>query len=228
MAKTDPSGSSTYIEQFGLGNGQGPNDFILHNSIRPTDSGVVYVTEEDYNRPACQGAGAFETWELPLREVFDSYDPVTGEGIGAPRLVPTGDDLTLIDVWVPELLEDATARAQMCSAHYFDLSGGIVAQGWYEMGVRFLDVSDPTEIRQIGYYAPASAVTWAAYWAPRDLEREVVYVLDASHGIDVIRFDRPATGESPTLRAPIRREWRRSSPAAIPSTAFGYACRIPL
>jgi len=42
----------------------------------------------------------------------------------------------------------------VCSAHYFDERDGIVAQGWYQQGTRFLDVSDPTDIRQIGYFIP--------------------------------------------------------------------------
>jgi hypothetical protein len=34
-----------------------------------------------------------------------------------------------------------------CSAHWFDVSGSLIAQGWYDQGVRFLDVSDPTAIK---------------------------------------------------------------------------------
>jgi hypothetical protein len=226
ITTTDPQGTSTYIETFGLGDGSNYNDFILHNSYRPEDSDVVYITEEDYTRPACEGAGSFETWDLPLKEIYDEYDPITGEGIGPPRLVPTGEPLTPLDKWVPELLEDRTAAAAMCSAHYFDMDEGIVAQGWYEMGLRFLDASDPTDIRQVGYYAPASTMMWAAYWAPTDPDDEIVYALDATHGIDVLRFDRGEGEGLPTVRAPVRDLWRYGAPGGLPSSRFGYACRI--
>ena len=60
--------------------GSSLNDYIHHNSHadpqlrrsprRPpgadpeADSDVVLITEEDYNRPTCQGAGSFETWKI--------------------------------------------------------------------------------------------------------------------------------------------------------------------
>ncbi|MGH2735870.1 MAG: hypothetical protein ACRDKZ_09845, partial [Actinomycetota bacterium] len=129
----------------------------------------------------------------------------------------------------------------VCSAHYFDLAGNVVAQGWYEMGVRLLDVSEPGDIRQIGYFAPPTAMTWAAHFPPTDPTGEIVYVLDASHGIDVLRFDRPEEGplsmsgagchkpggcKPKTVRAPVRDSWRASVSAGIPNGSFGFACRL--
>ena len=232
VAMTDETSRSTYFEELGLGDGSNPNDFIHHNSHRRGGDDVLFVTEEDYARPGCRGAGSFQSWSVP----------VDAEGN------PTGDELSILDMWTTELLADTFQPAALCSAHYFDLRRNLVAQGWYEQGVRFLDAHDPADIRQVGYFVPPTSATWAAYFAPTDSSGEIVYSLDFSRGIDVLRFDRPDRGPlsptgrpcspgkskkqcaeegSPTLLAPIRPEWLTAAPTAgSPSTTFGFACRI--
>ncbi len=122
----------------------------------------------------------------------------------------------------------------MCSAHYFDYRDNVVAQGWYEQGVRLLDVSRPGNVRQIGYFVPPSAMTWAAYFPPTDRSGEIVYALDFARGIEVLRFDR---GDRRVRRAPVRRSWLRDRPrspgtgggrtALTRKTDFGFVCRLP-
>src|SRR3712207_8895490 len=70
------------------------------------------------------------------------------------------------------------------SAHYFDYRDGIVAGGWYEQGTRLLDVRDPTDIRQIGYWIPTKGETWSVYFPPTDATGTIVYALDFARGID--------------------------------------------
>jgi hypothetical protein len=165
------------------------NDFIHHNSNRlnwgdlaaterPTgapvtgESDVVAVTEEDYNRPTCEGAGQFETWR-----------------IGADKIMRN------LDSFVVEV--DPT-RATLCSAHYFDVRDGLVAQGWYEGGTRFLDVTNPSDIRQVGYWIPAKNVTWSVYYPPTDPTGQIVYALDTTRGVDVIKIDRGKPADTST------------------------------
>ena len=75
--RRDRPRASTAIEPT---DGKTLNDFIHHNSMRmnngvaapspppgadPTaESDTVLVTEEDYTRPTCEGAGQFETWRI--------------------------------------------------------------------------------------------------------------------------------------------------------------------
>jgi hypothetical protein len=193
VTATDANGHSGYGETFGLDDGSTYNDFILHNSRRLKDSDVVYVTEEDYSRPGCNGAGSFETWRLPMREETDAEGNVTK--------VITGEPMTPLDKWETELLTDGadnpSGRPQptaMCSAHYFDVKQNVVAQGWYEQGLRLLDVSDPADIRQVGYFIPPNGESWASYFAPTDPTGRVFYVLDASLGVVVLEYDRPVDG----------------------------------
>ena len=80
--------------------------------------------------------------------VEDQYSFVQHERIGDDNI------LRLQDMWATEVqaLQDGSGfapAAGVCSAHYFDQNNGLVAQGWYEEGTRFLDVSNPRHPRQI-------------------------------------------------------------------------------
>jgi uncharacterized repeat protein (TIGR01451 family) len=184
--RTDAKGKSDYDQDFGA-DGSTLNDFIHHNSLRLRNSSlaapppgadlngpsnVVLITEEDYQRPACRGAGSVQAWGISS-DVDDK---------GVPLLHP-------LDSWEVEVDEGAQT---LCSAHYFDERAGLLTQGWYEQGTRFLDVTNPRDLRQVGYWIPARNVTWGAYFAPTDPKGEIVYALDHSRGVDVIRLDRLA------------------------------------
>ena len=88
------------------------------------------------------------------------------------------------------VVEVDPSRATLCSAHYFDVRDGLVAQGWYEGGTRFLDVTNPSDIRQVGYWIPNKNVTWGAYYPPTDPTGSIVYAIDTTRGVDVIKIDR--------------------------------------
>jgi LVIVD repeat-containing protein len=198
------------------------NDFILHNSLRRKS--VLLVTEEDYVDTSetppggCRGQGKFETWRIG-----------------------SNGRLTPLDTWETELngflagggAEDSKAPFTVnCSSHWFDERDGIATVGWYEQGVRFLDVRNPNAIRQVGYYLPADGATWAAYWAPTDPAGEIVYTADVIRGIDVLRIDGGGRApDTPTHRAPIPDAWRAPTTSSVtfaPSDSFGWSCLIRL
>ena len=186
--------------------GSGPLDFLHHNMLRLSDD-VIAVTEEDYAKPTCEGQGSLQTWRISDERNSD----------GTRKL-------KLLDLWTTELnelleLEGRSPATVNCSAHWFDASRGLLAQGWYDQGVRFLDVSTPTDIRQVGYYATGGTF-WAAYFAPTDERREIVYALDVTTGIDVLRVDRDRSGRA--VRAPARQPQR--SYAA--NERWGFACPL--
>jgi hypothetical protein len=237
---------------FGLGGkGETPIDLIHHDSLRfhkksshgsfepkpgktyPAGGNgkVVGIVEEDYNRPTCEGAGSFQTWGITDRRT----------STGAKKLV-------LLDLFQTELQSLVQGRGWapvtgLCSAHYFDERDGLVAGGWYEEGTRFLDVSDPTGIRQVGYWAPTKGETWSVLFAPTDPTGSIVYALDFARGIDVLHFDR---GDQRTRTAPVRRTWLKKPASASASrrrrakspgvgggrtgesrrSEFGFVCRL--
>jgi hypothetical protein len=123
---------------------------------------------------------------------------------------------------------DSKAAATVnCSSHWFEVSRDLVAVGWYEQGTRFLDVHDPRNIRQVGYYLPANGSTWAAYWSPTDPARSIVYTADAYLGVEVLRIDRKADlSTMPTLTAPVPASWFTTVPAYLPSETWQFACPV--
>jgi hypothetical protein len=187
------------------------NDFILHNSKR--NGNTLLITEEDYIDTdevppgGCRGQGKFETWSIAMR-------------LGG---------LTPLDTWMTEMNgSDSKAAATInCSSHWFDVSRDLVAVGWYEQGTRFLDVHDPRNIRQVGFYLPANGSTWAAYWSPTDPSRSIVYTADAYLGVDVLRIDRKADlSTMQTLTAPIPASWFTGAPSYLPSDTWQFACPV--
>jgi hypothetical protein len=126
-------------------------------------------------------------------------------------------------------LPDAKPAGATCSSHWFDWHDGVVADAWYEQGLRFLDVSKPDDIRQIGYFMPAVTVAWAARFhevtnelLPEQLRGLYVYTFDGARGIDVLRFTGKA-GDATQLAPRLN----PVSADAAPSTEYGWACRVP-
>jgi hypothetical protein len=184
---------------------QGPwNDFIHHNAARPNaeafapgtapslaKGNVLLVTEEDYENTDCATAGSFQTWHVNTLDgtlgtvtPLDRINPVDlGEGVSAPHMA-------------------------FCSAHWFDVhQSGIVAQGYYEGGLRLIDVRDPRDIKEYGYVASGLSEVWDAYWVPertkqgvvKDARTNIVYTVDAVRGLDVYTVDLPGTAAGAPL-----------------------------
>lgn len=198
------------------------NDFIHHNSLRPdtvvngqaVPGDVVFITEEDYLQPSCKDPGSFQAWKIS-----GALDPAN------PAVLLPLDLWTVKDGQLPPGEETAWSSI-MCSAHYFDIRDGLAANASYEQGTRFLDVSDPGNIHQVGYFVPRGpAETWAAYFAPNDPTGTIVYVVDAGHGIDVLRIDRsnPVTTPAPAEAGGTPADLGQVS---VADDQFGWACRI--
>jgi hypothetical protein len=189
------------------------NDFILHNSKRSSvGNDTLLVTEEDYVDTSetppggCRGQGKFQTWDIA----------------GADR----GRPMKLRNQWKTEVTgapfvsgNKAPVTAN-CSSHWFQELNGVAAVGWYEQGMRLLDVHNPGKIKQIGYWLPPNAVTWGAYW----INDEIVYTADVGRGIDILRVNHKP---SPAVVAPIRASWLGAAPRVDlikATTRWKWAC----
>jgi hypothetical protein len=195
------------------------NQFIIHNSMRPDadlptptqladdtiDPGeIVYVTEEDWiaaTNGFCAQDGAFQTgW----------YHVVNGQ--------PVVERLDHINVGnFGDVTKQKPLPLTTCSSHYFDVRDGVAAVSWYEQGIRFFDVSDPRDIRTIGWFTPLTSQAVAAKF-----HRGYLYTFDLTRGIDVLRFN-GQPGDDVVAEPPLR-----SIPAGqvAPDPVFGYACRV--
>jgi LVIVD repeat len=227
------------------------NDFIMHNSYHPkakkfrpnskpslANGNVLLVTEEDYDNPVCggdAGEGTFSTWHIP-------YLNAKKYRKDNPKLALNRGKMTPLDNWNSEILDsgERTVAGAFCSAHYFTFhDSGFIAQGWYQQGTRILDVRDPKNIKQVGYFFTGDTETWHAYWAPqRDKDGKVtgrdsnvIFTNDVARGIDILKVTLPKTkpGETKNKRAPILPQWLEAAPvtASLPTNKFGYICRTP-
>jgi hypothetical protein len=199
------------------------NDFIEHNIQRPNalafkpgkplgvqNGNVALITEEDYandgDEVECDKAGTFQTWEIP---------DLDGAAYRAknPKSEPDKGDLHVLDTFSAPLEGGGgltTPVGGFCSAHWFDFHpSGIVALGNYQQGLRLIDVRNPRDLKQFGFFTGGGTEVWDAYWAPqRDKsgtvvpgrKTNIVYTVDAVQGVGVYEVsdmppDLPVTGD---------------------------------
>lgn len=178
--------------------------FIIHNSLRPSAT-TLLVTEEDWvhETEGCSGQGRFLV-----------YSGANGSSLSHVRTfrAPT---------FYGSYTNGSSQTQELCSSHWFDWrSDGLLAIGWYMQGVRFVSGWGQTET---GWWTPPGGVPWASYFHP--VNRSVVYVLDATRGLDVLRY-----GASPPLVAAGMARVRHPDAAIrfAPHPQFGWACALPV
>jgi hypothetical protein len=163
----------------GISESAAPSTF-MHNSFRPVGAtsreapgkgGLLYITEEQFG-PDCAGDG-----KLVIASLAGSYQ---GQGWRSTPAEPFR--LRAVGTWGVDGQEGSRSDTEDCSAHYFSVHDGILAQSFYSQGTRFLDVSDPAHPAQIAYYRPEDAMSWAPYW-----HNGYVYVADNNRGVDILR-----------------------------------------
>jgi hypothetical protein len=187
---------------------------FMHNSWRNPRARVgrrrgqvLYATEENVTTE-CGKTGVFVTYDL--RGSF--------RGQGFRDIAKTKFRLRALDTWTPEKQPGSDGCA---SAHYFaDRGDGLLAQAFYEQGVRFLDVSKPRHIRQVGWYRADDGRTWAAYW-----HRGLVYVADFNRGVEILRFKGGRAAK--TVKAPASAASARRGPLR-PDPVWGPLCPLRL
>lgn len=208
---------------------------FMHNSIRAVQSStkhgpksdkgyradeLILATEEQFSDRQCKEAG-----KLTIASLRGSYD---GEGWRSTPEDPFR--LETVSTWSPFDQEGYVETSSFCSAHYFDMKDGILAYAFYDQGTRFVDISDPTNPIQVGYFRPDATNVWAPYF-----HGDHVYVADHVRGIDILKLnagaqrasERRAEVHAPakSARAQAFGQLLKSQFAADPQ--LGYACMIP-
>lgn len=166
-----------------LGRGTHPNPegFLFHSGTWPragADKFLLMQGERNF-RPRCdQNQGPFMTYDATRVgatkrfKLVDTYRVENGAyADGAPVINALG-----------------------CSAHWFEVhptwkDGGLVSLAYYEHGTHFLRVDRAGQIRRVGYFLPHGGSTSAAYW----INRNTVYAVDYTRGIDILRYTGPGT-----------------------------------
>lgn len=187
------TGTATNPTVVARNSGPWNNNFILHNSKRPNATAMnpallansvvdpgeaVFVTEEDYI--SLNEDGSFQAGYLRT--------------IGGQLVVDFTDRWTFANDFAVGV--DHKIGVGFSSSHYFDYQDGVMAVAWYEQGTRFFDVSDPRDLRPIGYFMPAAGnETWNAVF-----NGDYIYTIDVGRGIDVLKFT--GSTSSATVRLP--------------------------
>jgi len=204
--------------------------FGWHNSIRPNASNAQLADGDvDAGELVLSSGEELYDWNFPKGECTDQ----AGFETAWFRTLPDSSyRVQNLDIWQVDLdgtaiTEAKPASATFCSSHWIEYHEDLAVVGWYEQGVRILDVSDPSDVRQVAWFMPVESQAWGAYF------NEVVegpfgggtyvYTMDYVRGIDVFKVDATA-GVSPTVLAP---RLNPTSAAFAPSERFGWACRVP-
>lgn len=192
---------------------------LMHNAWRDMNAAidghkgdVLYATEEVTGASSCKGFGRFATYDL--RGTFN--------GQGWRNIAKTHFRMRELDEWTPERQPGSNGCD---SAHYFtDRGDQFLAGAYYTQGTRFLDVSDPRHIRQVGYYRPNDADTWASYW-----HNGYVFIADFQRGVDVIKLKdgQSTAGTMPTVVAPPLPATRALAKVDRPQRYWHWMCVQP-
>jgi len=181
---------------------------------------LIMATEEQFSDQNCDGTGMFS-----IASLKGSYH---GEGWRSTPEEPFR--LETVGTWTPFEKEGFIPDMPYCSAHYFEVQRRVVAYAWYFQGTRFLDITDPTNPIQIGYYRPDDTLAWAPYFFG-----DYVYVADHQRGVDILRLTAGATKakdqrrevHAPPMSAQALTNAKATMADFKPDPQLGWACPLP-
>lgn len=157
----------------------GTTDQRLIHSLRWPNRGrdrFFLVQGETPTSTTCdEQSGAFMTWDTRGYRKTHSFRLVDEFRVTNGTVVdgnPPVNGLGCTTMWFQE--------------HPTFRGGGLVAAAFFEHGTRFLEVDRRGKISERGYFLPAGGETIATYWITQD----IVYAIDTTRGIDILRFDR--------------------------------------
>jgi hypothetical protein len=189
-----------------IGRGAALMHNALHNTRYAVDGrrGDLLIGTEENVTSNCETAGRAATFDL--RGTY-----------GGAGWTTRKHRMRMLDTWTPE---DAAGSTGCASAHYFsDRGDGILAWAFYGQGTRFLDVSNPRHIRQVGYYRPDGGTAWAAYF-----HKGYVFVADNDRGVDVVQLTGGTSSKAVVAPALVR----DPTPLRFSATPrLGWLCPTP-
>ncbi len=159
-----------------LAYGSTPDNRLIHSNLWPTKGRAPFFLvqgETPFSQRCEADSGAFMTWDArdwrktSTFQIADEYRVTNG---------------TYVDGNPP-------ANAAGCTTMWFDdhpgyAKNGLVASAFFEHGTRLLQVDQRDgSIAEVGYFMPHGGSTIATYW----ITDEIVYAIDFTRGIDVLR-----------------------------------------
>jgi hypothetical protein len=150
---------------------------LIHSNLWPRsgrDKFFLVQGETPFSGRCNANSGAFMTWDASTWRTSHSF-----------RLI---DEFRVANGTYTD--GNPAAGAFGCTTMWFDdhpafRDGGLVVSAFFEHGTRFLSIDKKGQIEEVGYFMPAAGSTIATYW----ITDEIVYAIDISRGIDILRFD---------------------------------------
>lgn len=163
-----------------LASGTTPDNRLIHSNRWPRagkDRFFLVQGETPFSGRCTENSGAFMTWDTSRWKASRTF-----------RLI---DEFRVTNGTYTD--GNPAAGVFGCTVMWFQQhpsfhNGGLVAAGFFEHGTRFLEVSRRGEISQVGYFMPFAGSTIATYW----ITDEIVYAVDVTRGLDILRFNRGA------------------------------------
>ena len=149
---------------------------FIHTGIWPRggkDKFLLMAGETNFTVQCGDKNGAFMTWDASKWKKKHTFSMIDEYRMG---------NGTYID-------GKPAHNAVGCSSHWHEANpkfhnGGLVAAAFFEHGTRFIKVSSKGKISETGYFMPHVGSTGAVYW----VNDRVLYAMDYTRGIDVIKF----------------------------------------
>lgn len=167
VAQSPPLGNGEYIHSNEWGQ-KGKDRFVVSTA-------ETWVPAVDSR--CTENSGGITTWDASKWKKTHTFTEID-------TVRPTAG--TVVDGSLP-------VDALGCSAHWANIhpkfrNGGFVTAGYYQHGTRFFEIDRKGKIAEVGWFLPAGGATWAAYW----ISNEVVYSIDFTRGMDILRFNADA------------------------------------
>ncbi|MEA2461499.1 MAG: hypothetical protein QOH90_1676 [Actinomycetota bacterium] len=152
---------------------------FVHSAMWPqhgTDK-IMMSAGETNATPRCElGSAAFRTWDASSWKRTHTFHTI--------------DSFTLHNGTATD--GNPPVNGMGCSTHWFEQNpafndGGIVGLGAYDHGTRFLHITPAGKIHEAGYFMPVGAETSALHW----ITDRIVYSIDYTRGIDILRYTGP-------------------------------------
>lgn len=126
--------------------------------------------------------------------------------------------------------DGGSAYSQYCT-HWFTTKpgyrdGGLLAMGWYEYGVRFLEIGSDGSITETGWLIPMGGSTSAAYW----LDEDTIHTADYQRGVDVLTYDSEAAADTDEVVTHDGTRFVRAridAPDVVKDLFLQYGCPLP-
>ena len=150
---------------------------LIHSNRWPRkgrDRFFLVQGETPFSQTCKEDSGALMTWDASNWKETHSFRLIDEFRVKNGTYVdgnPPAGAFGCTDMWFQE--------------HPRFRNGGLIASAFFEHGTRFLNVDAKGRIEEVGYFTPIGGATIATYW----ITPEIVYAIDETRGIDILRFE---------------------------------------